>query len=153
MGQKLFRVTLHKLLQYYKSFGFKQIFHWNYIDLEPIFWVLPNQTMQNCWKNYCNKLIIDLYNFYTWHLIDWAWFQCFYKTKPFQTKPHLQQSYCFKSNIHLNNFHSWHLFSRESDSTTPNVRSFVSLSAKPPKSFTSIISPYHNLHNHSHHHP
>ena len=30
---------------------------------------------------------------------------------------------------------------------------FVSLSAKPPNSFKSIISPYHNLHNYSHHHP
>ena len=73
------------------------------------FWVLPNQTIQKCWNNYCSKLIIDLYNFYIWHLIDWAWFQCFYQTKPFQTKPNLQQSYCCKSIINLNNIYSWHL--------------------------------------------
>ena len=56
------------------------------------------------------------------------------------------------------------LFSRESDSTTTNVRSFVCLSVrlsvrpsvrpspKPPNSLKSIISPYHNIHHHSHHH-
>ena len=78
-------------------------------DLEPNFWVLPNQTMPNCLKNYCSKLIINLYNFYPWHFFDWAWFQCFYQTKPFQTKPNLQQSYCCKSIINLNNIYSWHL--------------------------------------------
>ena len=78
-------------------------------DLEHNFWVLPNQTMPNCLKNYCSKLIINLYNFYPWHFFDWAWFQCFYQTKPFQTKPNLQQSYCCKSIINLNNIYSWHL--------------------------------------------
>ena len=44
-------------------------------------------------------------------------------------------------------------FSRESDSTTPNVRPFVCLKSKPPNSSKSIISPYHYLQHHSHHHP
>ena len=47
------------------------------------------------------------------------------------------------------------VFSRESDSTTTNVRPSVCLSVcpspKPPNSLKSIISPYHYLHYHSHH--
>ena len=49
----------------------------------------------------------------------------------------------------------YEIFSRESDSTTINVRSFVRLSVsqspRPLNSLKSFISPYHNIQHHSHH--
>ena len=67
-----------------------------------------------------------------------------HSVKPAQIKKNLWRIFLFQ------------IFSRESDSTTTNVRSFVRSSvrplSKPPSSLKSIILPYHHLHHHSHHH-